>query len=269
MKRLLLLILAACGGGSSTPDATDGNANRPDATDDFDHDGVPDATDNCPSVINVNQGNEDEDKFGDACDPCPVVADDNPANADGDEVADACDPQPMLAGDHIRYFEGFHTAVPAGWEEIGTWAWSSGSIGTTSTTAGFGVVATERTHVTVSAMVVFDTPGSAGVVDNKLVGGTPAVACVINNTPAIALYSTTDAANAATQPFELIPTKGYVVKLRRHDNDYTCSAEWPVAGGAMATTTKTISIDHSPWVSGLIANNAQVRFHWFMVVESF
>jgi formylglycine-generating enzyme required for sulfatase activity len=38
---------------------------------DTDMDGVPDVSDNCPSVANANQSNHDGDAFGDACDQCP------------------------------------------------------------------------------------------------------------------------------------------------------------------------------------------------------
>ncbi|MFT3706057.1 MAG: lamin tail domain-containing protein [Archangium sp.] len=46
---------------------------------DRDSDGVPNGTDNCPSVPNMNQLDTDGDLKGDACDPCPTVS--NPGNA--------------------------------------------------------------------------------------------------------------------------------------------------------------------------------------------
>src|SRR5687767_5077816 len=53
------------------------------ANSDTDADGVPDSSDNCPSVANANQTNTDRDSLGDACDP----DDDNDGKADG---ADSC-----------------------------------------------------------------------------------------------------------------------------------------------------------------------------------
>lgn len=42
---------------------------------DADQDGVPDASDNCPTVANPDQADPDGDGHGDACDPCPNEAD--------------------------------------------------------------------------------------------------------------------------------------------------------------------------------------------------
>jgi len=269
MKRAIsLIVLVACGSGSGTNDASiDGNHQRPDATDDLDHDGILDAVDNCPSVINVNQGNEDGDRFGDACDPCPVVADDAPPDADGDGVADACDPLPNYPGDFIRYFEGFHTAVPAGWEEIGTWTYATGgAITTSSATAGLAISATDRTRETISAAITFDTvtgTSEAGVVDNKAVGGT-GIACTVTADPAVAVYATNDTGNAVTTSYEQTTGTQYVVKLRRNMNDYTCTA----TATASATAMKTVTLTNTPFLSGITAKDATVRFHWFMVVES-
>jgi len=76
------------------------------AAGDNDGDGVPDASDNCPSDANPSQKNTDGDAFGNACDSdkdndgvlnandnCPIDANPNgqAADGDGDGVGDACD----------------------------------------------------------------------------------------------------------------------------------------------------------------------------------
>ena len=73
---------------------------------DNDGDGVPDASDNCPSDPNPSQKNTDGDAFGNACDSdkdndgvlnaddnCPLVANETgqSADEDGDGKGDACD----------------------------------------------------------------------------------------------------------------------------------------------------------------------------------
>jgi hypothetical protein len=81
---------------------------------DSDRDGIPDATDNCPTVTNRNQNDKDGDGIGDRCDPndldgptgdldhdgiannvdnCPTVKNRDQEDTDGDGIGDACDAQ--------------------------------------------------------------------------------------------------------------------------------------------------------------------------------
>jgi hypothetical protein len=75
------------------------------ADNDSDDDGVLDAADNCPTVANANQENNDGDAQGDACDTdddndtvvdtvdnCPLAANTSQADNDGDGLGDVCDP---------------------------------------------------------------------------------------------------------------------------------------------------------------------------------
>ncbi len=59
---------------------------------DADNDGVPDRSDNCPTIANPAQEDQDADGFGDVCDNCPTVANPNQLDTDGDMIGDACDP---------------------------------------------------------------------------------------------------------------------------------------------------------------------------------
>jgi Matrixin len=81
-------IYPATGGGGPNPTPTPTLTPTPTPTavvPDADHDGVPDATDNCPSTPNASQTDVDDDGIGDACDNCAAVFDpeQDPADACG------------------------------------------------------------------------------------------------------------------------------------------------------------------------------------------
>jgi hypothetical protein len=88
---------------------------------------------------------------------------------------------------------------------------------------------------------------------------------VLSSGQGVAVYSLADAANPTAQPYTLATGTKYTVKLRRDMNAYACSV---TEGTATGTTTQNLVVSNTPWVSGVMASNATVRFHWFMVVES-
>jgi len=64
---------------------------------DSDNDGVPDSSDNCPTVPNPYQENDDGDAKGNVCDNCRYAYNDSQQDSDGDTIGDACDPTPYEA----------------------------------------------------------------------------------------------------------------------------------------------------------------------------
>jgi hypothetical protein len=57
---------------------------------DTDGDGIPDASDNCPTIPNPGQQDGDGDGVGDACDNCPTIANPGQADCDGNGIGDVC-----------------------------------------------------------------------------------------------------------------------------------------------------------------------------------
>ena len=76
-------------------DSRDPSPTVPDA--DGDGDGVATVCDNCPTVLNAVQQDEERDTIGDACDNCPTTANPDQADADGDARGNACDCAPTSA----------------------------------------------------------------------------------------------------------------------------------------------------------------------------
>jgi len=102
---------------------------------DGDGDGIPNDTDNCPTVSNADQRNFDGDPKGDACDFCPHLASDTDPDTDTDTIGDACDPRPAVGGDVRVLWEDFQDADALdNWTLTeGAWALSNGRLVQTET----------------------------------------------------------------------------------------------------------------------------------------
>jgi hypothetical protein len=85
--------------GDGIPDSSDNCPTVPNANQqDSDSDGVGNVCDNCPTVSNPTQADIDADGFGDACDNCPSICNPLQLNADGDGLGDVCDSTPGCGG---------------------------------------------------------------------------------------------------------------------------------------------------------------------------
>lgn len=86
---------------NSSPQAFSVVISTPCCTNDTDGDSIPDSTDNCPAVANLDQKNTDNDSHGDVCDNCTLVDNEdqyntNPPDGDSgdrgdDNIGNACD----------------------------------------------------------------------------------------------------------------------------------------------------------------------------------
>jgi hypothetical protein len=79
------------------PDGTDPDPQIPDP-DFLDGDGVADICDNCPTMPNPVQEDQDDDSIGSACDNCPEIANLDQFDGDSDGSGDVCDCDPQDGG---------------------------------------------------------------------------------------------------------------------------------------------------------------------------
>lgn len=68
---------------------------------DYDGDGVPDESDNCPLIANPDQADADGDGVGDACDVCPNTPAGLPVDSTGRPLRD-CNGDCVVDGDDIQ-----------------------------------------------------------------------------------------------------------------------------------------------------------------------
>ena len=69
----------------------------PNCAPDLDGDGIPDLTDNCPTVPNPGQSDVDLDGVGDVCDNCMLIPNPGQSDVDSDGLGDVCDNCPLVS----------------------------------------------------------------------------------------------------------------------------------------------------------------------------
>lgn len=264
------------GSGMQLDAGLDARVDAPSGAKDTDGDGVPDSVDNCPTVPNPGQENEDGDAFGDVCDPCPP--DVNNADGDGDGVGDKCDPRPAMAGDRIALFEGFHHGLPAGWESVGTWTQIGDDLAgdDTAGSALIAVPSATSTKETVSAAitlvsVVANQVNAAGVFDDRMTGSTSSVACEtyiangVTPSPGLALLDTNNVAGSSLIAYQMTPGSTYQFTERRDAMMYKCTA---ATGAATANLSKSVAVTNTPYSAGVAITQSAVRVKWLMIVTN-
>ncbi len=116
------------GDGDGIPNATDNcptvaNADQVDSNNDgvgdacsidTDGDGIFDFQDNCPANDNPNQEDGDGDGVGDVCDNCPTVSNADQADTDNDTIGDACETLVTATNDTFIWIGNTPMPIPVG-----------------------------------------------------------------------------------------------------------------------------------------------------------
>jgi hypothetical protein len=243
---------------------------------DTDGDGITDRDDNCPTVPNTSQFDEEKDGVGDVCDKCPIST--NNADGDGDGVGDACDPNPQTGGEVLKLFEGFH-AVPQTWTlDGGSWTQGPGDTllgtATSGNQAGIYLPAAYSAHETVTTSATMTNALGTGyrimaIKDDAAIGGFAVVCSTMIDSGTNTLYN-----NVYNQPagtyyqraaFNWSLNTPVIIKSVREDTDFDCIE---AQGSTSATTMAFETTNTNNARIGLHIQSSVTRFDWLMVVTS-
>ena len=249
-------------------DAAASDAAADAANPDLDGDGVPNALDNCPTVSNPDQANEDGDAFGDACDLCPPFPDLG-EDVDGDGVGDLCDPAPTIPGDKIVVFWGFHSGLPAGATVTGNVTAASGdaTVVASGSTALLTIAVPATQHEDVWAEATLDVDGGGaimGVVDEHQATDN-GISCQLNvgGSPVLRLFDSNAGNSLSSSGHAFALSTRYQLHVRRDLTAYKCNATSP-------TLQITGSSTFAPAAAevGIRLRTGTARYHWVMVTSS-
>jgi len=243
---------------------------------DRDSDTILDDIDNCPTMANRDQANEDGDMFGNVCDPCPPAGPPGNLDPDSDGVGDACDPNPLMPGDSIAMFEGFEQApIATGLVTTGMVLYPSGQaqILGSATAAGLMWPVTASPGRVVSTRFTIDAmsgpPALIGVADRVMTTGTTSgVACeaglatdampklVAVELPAIeGMFTSIAIGNGVSA----------TVAQRRSGRSYTCRVE---PGGQQLLSTSSTNETQSMVRAGIRSRSVSAHVDWVMIVNT-
>jgi hypothetical protein len=248
--------------------------------DDPDGDGIASALDNCPTISNAGQFNEDTDKFGDACDPCPVDKNDVPVDPDGDGVSDSCDPHPNTAGDKIVVFEGFHAPLPATWTVIGNAIIANDEVALTVVAGNHSAVVPPGgpfANGTLSVSIIVDA--QVGQFDSAATISMPydptddqGVFCEMyapmaqsSNGRYVSVWDSPAQMERGKNGFAWTTNTAYRLVQTRTGTNYVCNL---IAGGQAHNANGSTQSSPSPQKAAFATYGANARAQWMMVVTS-
>ncbi len=251
---------------------------------DIDCDGVPDGFDNCKTVKNPDQHDEDQDGLGDVCDPCPPFQDNTDTDLDG--VGDLCDPNPGRTGDQLWLFEGFQHGIPSGWtaSPLAAWVPTNGEdVAATTVSMGgdaslaFDGAADPHWTVSTAFTVTSLTEGLAGettfagVAAGSMQCGTYDDFCSGCGGERDLTLINSGSLKSPT-PYQLVQGVEYVVKVDQLAGPmFDCSAVRPDTNVSATTDSVSGPANSSSQASVVVSTHmvgATAQFHWVMIVTS-